>query len=128
MSKRETIKEAVQGLHLQFPRDLEPEVATATVNGLMWCRADAVAYACTIAAARGGWTRDKTFLAFIIDHLPDDAQDWSEVPDAKPTMTDDELRALILKVKGNAQIRHEQDGRDRWVKLGQTCNRSLEGL
>jgi len=128
MKKRETIQGAVQTLHAQFPRELTQDVATATINGLMWCRADAVVQACTAAAAKGGWTRDKTFLSFIVQHLPDDAGDWSEVPDAKPTMTDAELRALIEDVKADAAVKHAADGRERWVELGKMCNRSLAGL
>jgi len=128
MSKRDEIKSSVMTLHAQFPRDLTQEVATETINGLTGFTADAVAYACKVAAAKGGWTRDKTFLAFIIDHLPDNATDWSQVPEAEPTMTDQELKELIEDVKGIAAAKYEADGRERWVELGKMCNRSLEGL
>lgn len=125
MSERERIAMAVGGLYRQFDRPLEKDVARATVDALMSYGADAVVAACGTAAIEGGWTRDKTLLAFIAGFLPKARPVY---PDAVPTMTDDALRSLIVEVKELARARYEKDQRQRWVRLGRICDTSLEGL
>lgn len=127
MSDKDKVKAALMALTAQFAKDADVSIEgkRATVDSLMHYGADAVVEACHEATVKGGWTRDKTLLSFVAGFLPERKQVY---PEAKPTMTDAELRALIEDVKADAAVKHAADGRERWVELGKMCNRSLAGL
>lgn len=124
--KRNRIKAAVIGLAEQYDRETTQPTAKAAVDGLMWAKPEAVEQACAAAAVLGSWTRDKTLLRFVSEHLPDDAAERRPMTD-EGHLTEAEHRKNVeavvadyrekVKRRPNCEIwRRGLDGAERELK------------